>query len=394
MLKLTTQANSKVSRPGGTNLRTSDSVPNFALARNVVSEGFLANLKYFLTERKRRIRGDAGGSSILAEHFRASFADNLKECFRPASKLTGNTVSSLRGVASPGIKIESEPLYRSVFINIRDAIVPPKLPPLELTSKPVEVPEIWSKHRRLSGANVVSVMLHVSLAVLVLMFGFHQVTNFDPAKAKPVTVLIAPPAPGTPPPSALVATPTVTHRMAYTKRKSFFVQGKLTSPVAIPKLVSAKRSADELSAPDLSLGGIPGGGPAGILGGVLSGESGGIPGGVPGGTSGAPPPPGATTPRPGLVRVGGNVRRPKAIYTPAPEFPALAQHAKITGVVTLEAVVDEQGNVVKVWAIKGNALLINAALKAVAQWKFEPTYLDGLPVSVEMEVDVSFHFVH
>jgi periplasmic protein TonB len=392
MLKLMTQANSKVSRPGGTNLRTSDSVPNFALARNVVSEGFLANLKYFLTERRGRIPGDARGSAFLAEHFQASFVDNLKECFRPAPKLTGNTVSSLRGVASPGIKIESEPLYRSVFINIRDAIVPPKVPSLELTSKPVEVPEIWSKHRRLSGANLVSVMLHASLTVLVLMFGFHQVTKLDPAK--PVTVLIALPAPGAPPPPAPVATPTVTRRMAYTKRKSFFVRGKLTAPIAIPKLASAKRSTDEVSAPDLSLGGIPGGGPAGFLGGVLGGESGGIPGGVPGGISGAPPPPGATTPRPGLVRVGGNVRRPKAIYTPAPEFPSLAQHAKIAGVVTLEAVVDEQGNVVKLWAIKGNALLINAALKAVAQWKFEPTYLDGVPVSVEMEVDVSFHFVH
>jgi periplasmic protein TonB len=392
MLKLITQPNLTAPGPGQMNLRPGQSAPNFALARNVVSEGFLANLKCLLTERGVVIPGEAKGSAFLAQHFGASFVDNLKECFQPTPKFTGNAVLSLRGMASPGMKIESQPLYLSLFLNIRDIVIPRKLPPLELTSKPVEIPEIWSKHSKLSTPNVVSVILHVSFTVLVLAFTFRQVT--DPVTVKSATVLIAPPAPGAPPPPARVATPTVTRRAAYTKRKSFFVRGKLTAPSAIPKVVRTRRSADDVGAPDLNLGGVPGGDPAGILGGVLGGEAGGIPGGVLGGISGAPRPPGAATTKSGVVRVGGNVKRPRPIYTPGPEFPSLARHAKVTGIVILDAVIDEHGNVAKLHAVSGNGLLINAALKAVAQWKFEPTYLNGMPVSVEMEVEVAFHLLN
>lgn len=391
MLTLITRPNLKVSRPGGMNLRPCESAPNFALARNVVSEGFFANLKYLLTERGQKIPRDAKGGAFLAGHFRATFFDNLKECLRRTPRATGNTAYSLRGIASPGIKIESQPLYLSVSLSIRDIIVPPKLPPLELTSEPVEVPEIWSRRRKLSGANVASVMLHVSFTVLALAFTFRQVTHSDPVKS--VTILIAPPVPAAVAPPSRVPVPTVTHRGAYTKRKSFFVQGKLTAPAAIPKVVSAKRSTDDVSAPDLTLGGVPGGSSGGILGGILGGESGGIPGGVLGGNSGPPSPTSTVAARSGIVRVGGSVKRPKAIYAPAPEFPALARHAKIAGAVTVEAVIDERGNVIKLRAVNGNVLLISAALKAVAQWKFEPTYLNGVPVAVEMEVEVTFHLV-
>ena len=391
MLRLITQANLKVSRTGAVNLRLVDSVPNFAIPQNVVSQGFLANLKCLLTERGERIPGGANESEFLPQDFRASFVDNLKECLRPTPKLTGDAAYSLRGAASPGIKIESLPLYLSIFRNIRDRVIPPKLPPLELTSKPIEVPEIWSKHRRLSGANVVSLVLHVSFTLLMFVFTVRQVKGLDPAK--PVTVLIPPPAPGAPIPPPRGATPTVIRPVAYSKHKSLFATGKVIAPNAIPKGPSAKRSIDDVGAPDLNAGGDSSDGPPGMPGGVLGGESGGIPGGILGGISGVPPPPpGAIAPIPGLVRVGGNIKRPKEIYAPAPEFPSVARHAKITGVVLLDAVIDEHGNVVKLHAVKGNGLLIDAALKAVAQWRYEPTYLDGVPVAVEMEVEVDFYF--
>ena len=52
-------------------------------------------------------------------------------------------------------------------------------------------------------------------------------------------------------------------------------------------------------------------------------------------------PRGAIAPIPGLVRVGGTAA--EEIYAPAPEFPSVARHAKITGVVLLDAVIDEHG---------------------------------------------------
>jgi protein TonB len=392
MLKLIPPPNLEDSRSGKVNLRPGGSAPNFAPPRHLRSDGFFANLKYVLTHRHPKTLADDKASAFRQHHFRASFLDNLLEHFRPTPKLTGETVASLRGKAAPGIKIESQPLILSVVTNIRDAIFPPKLPPLELTSKSIEVPEIWSKPRKLSAARVVSVILHVSFAVLVLTFGYHEVTNLDPAK--PVTtVLIAPPAPGAaapPPPAPAAAAPA--HRAVYTKRKSFFVQGKLTAPTSVPKVANAKPAPDNSSAPDVGVdGGVPGGTPGGVLGGVLGGSPGGIPGGIPGGTGVAPPPPGAATTKSGIVRVGGDVKRPKVISAPPPEYPFLAQRAKITGVVTLEATIDEHGNVVNLRPIKGDQMLINAALKAVKQWKFEPTYLNGVPVSVQLEVDVSFH---
>lgn len=392
MLKLITQPNSSPSRPDAVKLRPGGSVPNFAVPRKVVSQGFLANLKCLLTERHARTPGEANESALLPQHFRASLFDNLKECFRPAPKGTTDVVTSLRGAASPGIKIEPQPLYLSVFQNIRDVILPPKLPPLELTSKPVEVPEIWSKRKAFSGSRGVSLFLHAVLIAAALVWSIRQVTTLDAPKT--ATVLIAPPVLGAPapPPPAAASAPVARHA-AYTKRKSFFVQGKLTAPVAVPKIVNAKQASDDAGAPDLNLGGVPGGVSGGVPGGVLGGTPGGVPGGIIGGIPGGPAPPSSPAPPPGLVRVGGDIKRPKEIYAPQPEFPAIARQAKVTGTVVLDAVIDEHGNVVKLHAISGNGLLIGAALKAVGQWKYEPTYLNGVPVSVEMEVEVTFHLV-
>jgi hypothetical protein len=40
--------------------------------------------------------------------------------------------------------------------------------------------------------------------------------------------------------------------------------------------------------------------------------------------------------------------------------------------------------------VSGPPLLYLAALKALAKWKFEPTYLDGEPVAVKWDISVRF----
>jgi protein TonB len=65
--------------------------------------------------------------------------------------------------------------------------------------------------------------------------------------------------------------------------------------------------------------------------------------------------------------------------------------AHVWGVVVVDAVIDEHGNVVGARAVSGHPLLVAAALKAVLQWKYEPTLLNGTPVAVEMEVTVHFN---
>jgi protein TonB len=58
--------------------------------------------------------------------------------------------------------------------------------------------------------------------------------------------------------------------------------------------------------------------------------------------------------------------------------------------VIIDAVLDESGNVVEMKIVSGHPLLLQAALDAVRQWKYEPTYLNDLPVAVQMNISVTF----
>jgi protein TonB len=78
------------------------------------------------------------------------------------------------------------------------------------------------------------------------------------------------------------------------------------------------------------------------------------------------------------------------ISTPNPRYPAIALAAHIEGIVVIDAVIDEQGNVVEARAIDRPPLLIAAALAAVTNWKYQPTYLNGQPVALKTHVQVVF----
>ena len=90
------------------------------------------------------------------------------------------------------------------------------------------------------------------------------------------------------------------------------------------------------------------------------------------------------------VRVGGNVKAPERITYVAPEYPAVAQAARVSGVVIIEATVSPEGNVAEAHVIRSIALLDMAAIDAVRQWKYTPTTLNGVPVPVIMTVTVNF----
>jgi protein TonB len=112
-----------------------------------------------------------------------------------------------------------------------------------------------------------------------------------------------------------------------------------------------------------------------VLGGILSNKA-------------VAPPPAAKAKVP--VRIGGRVRPPRALLKTAPDYPALAKSARIQGDVQIDATIDMEGNVIDVRVVNGHPLLYNAALNAVRQWKYEPTYLNDEPVPIEMNVTVSF----
>ncbi|HCE03424.1 MAG TPA: energy transducer TonB, partial [Acidobacteria bacterium] len=125
--------------------------------------------------------------------------------------------------------------------------------------------------------------------------------------------------------------------------------------------------------------------------GVEGGIVGGVVGGVVGGLLAAPPPPPPPPPPPTEpVRVGGNVSPPTKTKDVAPIYPAVAQSARVSGVVILEAVIGVDGRVTDVKVLREVALLSDAAIAAVRQWEYTPTMLNGSPVPVIMTVTVNF----
>lgn len=191
------------------------------------------------------------------------------------------------------------------------------------------------------------------------------------------TLLISPPPPPPPPPSNPV------HVMVRPKA-SLFHNGELIAPRAIPKHVEIVKEAPQASSALQGVaGGVPGGVPGGTLGGVL--------GGVLSSASQPVPPPAPRKPViSGPVRVGGRVQPPRLVRNIQPIYPPLAKQTRTQGTVVLDCIIDTQGNVTQVKLVSGHPLLVEAALDAVRQWKYQPTLLNGQPVAVEMQVTVNF----
>ena len=102
--------------------------------------------------------------------------------------------------------------------------------------------------------------------------------------------------------------------------------------------------------------------------------------------SATPAPPPITN----AVRVGGNVLPPTRTKNVQPVYPAIAQSARVQGVVILEAIIGTDGKVVSATVLRSVPLLDQAAVDAVMQWEYTPTLLNGVAVPVIMTVTVSF----
>jgi len=122
--------------------------------------------------------------------------------------------------------------------------------------------------------------------------------------------------------------------------------------------------------------------------GVEGGVPGGVVGGVVGGLPEAPPPP--PPPPAAPVRVGGNIKPPQKTKHVNPVYPAIAQSARVQGVVIIEATIGQNGKVTDARVLRSIPLLDQAAMDAVRQWEFSPTLLNGVPVAVIMTVTVQF----
>jgi protein TonB len=97
-----------------------------------------------------------------------------------------------------------------------------------------------------------------------------------------------------------------------------------------------------------------------------------------------------SSPRPvqKVVRVGSEVKPKRQTYSANPVNPPVAHEEHIGGTVFVDALMNT--HVVQARVVSGHRLLMDAALKAVLLWKYDPTTLNGQPVSVELQVQVHF----
>ena len=89
------------------------------------------------------------------------------------------------------------------------------------------------------------------------------------------------------------------------------------------------------------------------------------------------------------VRVGGSAQ-PRKTWSVQPEYPRMARLRRIQGIVTLEVTVDREGNVSNVAVLRSVDGLDEAAVEAARQWRYEPTIINGRPVSVVLTDTVRF----
>jgi periplasmic protein TonB len=84
------------------------------------------------------------------------------------------------------------------------------------------------------------------------------------------------------------------------------------------------------------------------------------------------------------------VTQPRLISSVQPSYPAVAMQMRTQGDVVIRAQIDANGKVAGMKVVSGSALLQQAAVDALRQWKYQPSRLDGQPVPAEILVTIRF----
>jgi periplasmic protein TonB len=304
---------------------------------------------------------------------------------------------------------EGEPFLRSFIRNVKEAIHPPKLPPLEVTSKPVAVKDIWGFYGgQKKQAGLSSIGIHVLVVVLLFAIGTNktvqkvvqqqiQLIAPDLAPYKPTVKKDemhggggggdrspTPPSKGKlpklankqfVPPAAVIRDP---------DPKLVMEPTIIVQPDAnIPK-VNMDVLGDPLAKSMIASNGTGSGG------GIGTGRGGGV---GPGSGAGFGPGSGGNMGG-GAYRIGGGVSPPTLLFKVEPEYSEEARKAKFQGTVVLFVVVDENGKPRDLKVIRPLGLgLDQKAIEAVEKWKFAPGKKDGKPVAVQATIEVNFRLL-
>ena len=85
-----------------------------------------------------------------------------------------------------------------------------------------------------------------------------------------------------------------------------------------------------------------------------------------------------------------DVKSAALISSVPPIYPPMAKTQRITGAVTIDALIDATGHVASMKVVSGPAILQEAAKDALSRWKYLPAQLHGKPVPMHMQVTIQF----
>ena len=302
-------------------------------------------------------------------------------------------------LASGGIEM---PWYVSLYRNLRDAIFPEKLAPLDVTSRPVAVKEIWGLYANDPRNRFYSVGIHAALITLLLV-GFANPAVRTMVRQK-IELNISPFIPLKPKAmqgggggGARQALPVSKGQLPKPSMKPFVPPmivdhtPKLAmdpSIVAPPDTPLPQSTLNNWGDPLAKLvngsngNGSGGGMGNGTGGGVGNGSGGGFGPGSGGGVGG------------GVFKVGGGVSAPTVLFKVDPEYSEEARKAKYSGSVLLSIVVDTEGRAQDIHVVKSLGMgLDEKAMEAVAKWKFKPGMNKGQAVKVRAQIEVNFRLL-
>jgi TonB family protein len=304
-----------------------------------------------------------------------------------------------------GKAFEEKPIWTGLYESIRDVFFPVKLPPLELTSTPIPVPDrmaVKPNPWAIGIAGTVNILILLALLFLGVKKiievaqkptvtpvdisswqpkapkssslnggggggGEHNIV--DPIKGrlpKIEKVPLAPPQVQTVDKPKLAITPAI------------MVQPNIQLPndPTLPTLgVSKSPNVTVASGGQGSGSGIG----TGSGGGLGSGNGNGYGPGSGGGAGG------------GIYHVGGGVSAPVPLNSVEAEFSDEARRAKYQGVCLISLIVDAQGNPQNPRVARALGMgLDEKAIEAVKKYKFKPAMKGNTPVPVMITVEVNF----
>ena len=90
------------------------------------------------------------------------------------------------------------------------------------------------------------------------------------------------------------------------------------------------------------------------------------------------------------LKVSQGVSQGLLIKRVQPVYPSQAMQMRIEGTVLLDATITKDGKISNVKVVKGDDVLAKAAVDAVKQWKYNPYFLNGEPVPIQTQINITF----